>query len=98
MYLDVAARGDQKSVVSGEVQVCHPASVERVHAVFTLPGADFQQGAILGTPELQRTIKNNKQLKFHRDVRLSNLKLMHNAPSCIGYGLKSQNVDHVIDK
>lgn len=52
-YLDVAAGGDQKTVVFGEVQVAQPASVERVHAVFTLAGADLQQGAVLGAPELQ---------------------------------------------
>lgn len=52
-YLDVAAGGDQKTVVFGEVQVAQPASVERVHAVFTLAGANLQQGAVLGAPELQ---------------------------------------------
>lgn len=60
-YLDVAAGGDQKTVVFGEVQVAQPPSVERVHAVFTLAGANLQQGAILGAPELQniaRTIRD----------------------------------------
>lgn len=51
-YLDVAAGGDEETVVFGEVQIAHPASVERVHAVFTLPGANLQQGAVVGAPEL----------------------------------------------
>lgn len=52
-YLDVAPRGDQKRVVSGEVQVRHPASMQRVHAVLAVPGTDFQQGAVLDAPELR---------------------------------------------
>lgn len=52
-YLDVAAGRDQKRVVWGEVQVGHPAPVERVHAVFTLPGANLQQRPIFDVPELR---------------------------------------------
>lgn len=51
--LYVAAGGDEKTVVFGEVQVAQPASMERVHAVFPLSGANLQQGAVFGAPKLQ---------------------------------------------
>lgn len=59
-YLDVAAGRDQKRVVRGEVQVGHPAPVERVHTVFTLPGANLQQRPVLDVPELRWTDKHYK--------------------------------------
>ena len=51
-YLDVAASRDQERVVWGEVQAGHPAAVERVHAIFTVPRTDLQQGAIFDAPQL----------------------------------------------
>lgn len=51
-YLDVAASGDQQAVVRGEVQVGHPASMERVHAVFSVTRADPQQSALHDAPQL----------------------------------------------
>lgn len=55
--LDVAAGGDEKTVVFGEVQVAQPTPVERVHAIFPLPGANLQQGSVLGAPKLQNIVR-----------------------------------------
>lgn len=49
--LDVAASRDQERVVWGEVQVGHPAAVERIHAVFTVPRTDLEQRAVFDAPQ-----------------------------------------------
>lgn len=65
-YLDVTSSWDQKRVVWGEVQICYPASMQRVHAILTVPGTNLQQGPILDTPELWCTVthykSSNKQM------------------------------------
>lgn len=66
--LYVAAGGDEKTVVFGEVQVAQPASMERVHAVFPLSGANLQQGAVFGAPKLQNC-QNYSWWCFHKDVK-----------------------------
>lgn len=50
--LNVTSGRDQQRVVGGEVQVGHPASVQRFHAVLALSGANLQQGAVVDVPEL----------------------------------------------
>lgn len=89
-YLDVATCGDQKRIISGEVQVCHPASMERVHAVFTISGADFQQGAVPDAPELQGTIKTTKMRVLYRRQSWQYKTRACNPPSCHGNSFKSR--------
>ena len=52
LYLNVPPGGHQHGVVGGEVQVRHPAAVERVHGVLVDGGTDLQQGAVRHVPEL----------------------------------------------
>lgn len=40
-YLNVSSCRQQHSVVWGEVQVGHPASVQRVHGVLVVSGTDL---------------------------------------------------------